>query len=520
MSYLVCIPTAGTGSRLGELTKHLNKSLLPVGKKPGLSRIIDMFPKDTTFVIALGHQGHLVKAFLGLAYPQRKFLFSDVQPFEGPGSGLGHSLLCCRKYLQAPFIFCSCDTITTTPVPPPDENWMGFGEVEDISSYRTLSVSGGTIARICEKKEPGENLKAYIGLAGITDHKTFWQAMSDGSADAVLTGESHGMRALLDRGIKASSFAWYDTGNLAGLVRTRQAFLGDDDPNILDKPNEAIWFVDGTVIKFSADQDFIRKRVLRAKLLAGYCPAILHSARNMYQYAEEPGDILSRVVTLPLFTKLLDKAQAFWTKAQLTPKERTSFQKTCFQFYRDKTRERVAQFYAVTGHDDRAKPINSKPLPTLSSLLDRVDWNWLSQGLPGRFHGDFHFENILYNAGKDKFIFLDWRQDFGGLLEIGDIYYDLAKLLHGLIICHELIARDHYSVQWGKDGVTYTFERKKILIRCEEAFFAFLQDNGYDVKRVRTLTALIYLNIAALHHHPYRELLYCLGKDMLSDILK
>jgi len=35
-------------------------------------------------------------------------------------------------------------------------------------------------------------------------------------------------------------------------------------------------------------------------------------------------------------------------------------------------------------------------------------------------------------------------------------------------------------------------------------------------KKVRVLTALVYLNIAALHHSPYNQLLFALGKTMLS----
>ena len=31
----------------------------------------------------------------------------------------------------------------------------------------------------------------------------------------------------------------------------------------------------------------------------------------------------------------------------------------------------------------------------LSSLLERLDWDYITRGSPGRFHGDFHFENIL-----------------------------------------------------------------------------------------------------------------------------
>ena len=34
------------------------------------------------------------------------------------------------------------------------------------------------------------------------------------------------------------------------------------------------------------------------------------------------------------------------------------------------------------------------------------------------------------------------------------------------------------------------------------------------------MTAIIYLNIAALHHYPYSLLLFYLGKNILNEILK
>ena len=43
MNYKVLIPTAGTGSRLGGMTKYINKSLIGVGNKPALSRIISLW---------------------------------------------------------------------------------------------------------------------------------------------------------------------------------------------------------------------------------------------------------------------------------------------------------------------------------------------------------------------------------------------------------------------------------------------------------------------------------------------
>jgi hypothetical protein len=44
-------------------------------------------------------------------------------------------------------------------------------------------------------------------------------------------------------------------------------------------------------------------------------------------------------------------------------------------------------------------------------------------------------------------------------------------------------------------------------------------ENNYDPKKVKVLTALIYLNIAALHHYPYSLLLYGLGKKILKEEL-
>jgi len=102
MSYKVCIPTAGTGSRLGELTRYLNKSLVGIANRPTICHLIEQFPADAKFVIALGHKGSLVQEFLGLAYPDRQFDYAYVDPFEGEGSGLGLSLLACKQYLQEP----------------------------------------------------------------------------------------------------------------------------------------------------------------------------------------------------------------------------------------------------------------------------------------------------------------------------------------------------------------------------------------------------------------------------------
>ena len=520
MSYSVCIPTAGTGSRLGELTRYINKSLVTVANRPVISHIIDQFPMDAEFVIALGYNGDLVREYLEMVYSARTFMFVPINPYEGPGSGLGYTLLCCRLHLEKPFVFCSNDTIVTSPCPAPDHNWMGHASVRDTAPYRTLRVQNGCVREICEKNVKGNNLKVYIGLAGIRDYELFWNVMEQGGELAVQRGESYGMERLTDKEISAHSFEWFDTGSPEMLEKARDALRKPNAPNILHKANEAIWFVNGTVVKFSADRKFIRNRVKRSELLENYCPQVINGGQYLYQYQLVKGCVVSEKINLPLFWQLLWHSNKFWKTVNLAPEAQQKFRQTCLYFYRDKTQERVRLFYERFHRSDGTALINGEPMPTLRELLNSIDWDWISDGLPGRFHGDYHFENILYSKEDNRFTFLDWRQDFGGSLTTGDIYYDFAKLLHGLIISHELVARDLFKVEWKDGEIRYDFLRKQVLVECERALNDWLVQECYDLKKVRVLTALVYLNIAALHHDPYALLLYALGKRMLKEELE
>lgn len=522
MGYKVLIPTAGTGSRLGGMTKYINKSLVSVGNRPVLSRIIEAFPEECEFVIATGYKGELVKEFISLAYPEKKIQFVDISPYEGEGSGLGLTVLTCKEFLQEPFVFCACDTIITEKIPKPERDWIGYDHREALNRYRKIHMSEtGEVTAIDEKDaDYGELSEPYIGLAGINDWKLFWEAMENGGKEAILQGESHGLRALISRGgVWGEKFTWFDIGVEVELEATRKRFDRPDAPNILEKPNEAIWFLGNKVIKFSDDCEFVSDRVKRAAYLNGFTPKIIGNTSHMFCYNYEEGDVLSKCVSVPLFHELLEFSQTFWVHRELEEDDRTDFYKVCMKFYHDKTYERVDKFYQKFGKEDHRTRINQAEYPMLKELLEEVNWDYISRGLPGKFHGDYHFENIIYDKKHDKFKFLDWRQNFEKSLDIGDIYYDLAKLNHGLIVSHELIAKDLYTISWSGDEINFDLMRKQSLVECEDEFYIWLNKNGYDVKKVKILTALIYLNIASLHHYSYGLMLYALGKKMLYDCI-
>ena len=284
----VFIPTAGIGSRLGVLTSNINKSLLTLDNKPIISHIIDLFPLDAEFIIALGYKGEIVKEFLENYYPHRKIDFVFVDPFIGDKSGLGFTLLSCSHLLQEPFVFISCDTLVFDKIPAPDHNWVAYSDKPIINSYRTVQIESDQVINF---KEKGEGLIGtdfpYIGLCGINNFYDFWEGINESNHQNIDIGEVSGLINLCSQGLKCYEMNWLDTGNLDSLNEAKKKFKSKNAPVILEKKNEAIWFLNDKVIKFSNDTNFIENRVKRANQLKGFVPKIKKFSNHMYQYERE-----------------------------------------------------------------------------------------------------------------------------------------------------------------------------------------------------------------------------------------
>jgi choline kinase len=517
--YKVVIPCAGTGSRLGEITKNFNKAMVTIGDKPAICHIIDKFKHDIEFVIILGFKGDYLKELLEVIYPNRNFTFVVVDKYEGEGSGLGYSLNAARDYLQCPFIFTSNDTIVADESialdPNKIGNWIGIYKNEDLSDalhYRTVEIVDNYAVNINPKGVDCENI--YIGLAGIYDWKDFWLEMNDSAALTV--GESYGLKALKNLSSKFFS-NWLDTGNSESLKKTREHFP-ISEYEILEKPTEAIWFVDGNVIKFSIDEKFITGRIKRLEYLPQKLfPQIIHTGKNLYTYKMIKADIYSKSISAKNISSLLNLVQsALWSKRKSSIDD--SDIDSTYKFYKDKTFQRCEMFFKMHELHDSKVIVNGISLEKIFDTLNGINWKWLcEEPIMSHFHGDFHNENILILKSGQP-ILLDWRQSFGDEgLEFGDTYYDFAKFLHGLIVSHKIINSNQYSFEFCADmnNIFIDINRPMRLIEAEEIFYEWLDVNLYNVRKVKILCALIYLNIAPLHEHHYSLFLFNLGRYLL-----
>ena len=511
-AYKVLITTSGTGSRLGEITQYTNKSLVKVGKKPAISYIIERYPRNTEFVITVGYFGNQVKDFLKLVYPDRKFKFVEVDKYEGSGTSLGYSMLQAESSLRCPFIYHACDTIVSGKIPAPKKNWIGGFHGQGSSHYASFDVVDGKVQQMHDKGMLDPDF-LHIGLVGIFDYKEFWDILKNlykKNPNNSALNDVEVIQMMISSGIEYSAVnfdQWYDIGNVESLHKARTEI--EDSFRILDKADESIFIFDKFVVKFFADEKTVTQRVERGKLLKGLAPEIEGSTKNFYRYKYANGKLYSKVATPIDFDRFLHWSKRnLWKPNQEVPDQ--EFKKICHDFYYVKTVDRVEKFLTSRKVKDTEIVINGEKVPTIKKMLKMINFDWLCDAKQSGFHGDFILDNLL--KSKSGYILLDWRQNFGGLLKSGDMYYDLSKLNHNLTVNHEIVNSDLFKIEIEKDEVICDIFRKENLVQCQKELFKFLEESDYDSKKVKILTALIWLNMSPLHHHPFDLFLFYFGK--------
>ncbi len=518
--FKVCILAAGTGTR-NLTSKHSHKSLLNLGGRAAISLIMDAFPYKTEFVIALGHNSKYVKDYLEVAEDKRNIQYVNVCNYDKKGSGPGLSLLSCKKYLQTPFIFTSCDTIIKEKIKNFKNDWIGVSEVNDPLDYLSVTHNNSYVQKLYDKKTKSsfnknqKTFSAFIGIAGIYHYKIFWESLS-GNKNLIRNERqvSNGLEGLLGKKLYLKKLTWIDIGNEEKYINSLNQF----PIKVLPKLEESIFFEKNKVIKFFRDKNKTTLRFKRGQILHKVIPKKLGQKNNFLFYEFEKGKLLSEILNEKRFEEFLNfSLNSIWENVSLNKNQKKSFILECDNFYKEKTFERVNNFFRLTKTKDRKVLINGEKVDSVISALSQIEWNKFSElAKPVIFHGDPQPENILVK--NSNFIFLDWRETFGRKLQFGDIYYDLAKIYHALIVSGKVIRKNEYETK-GSDIITINFFLRENLIRFLKVFENFVHENNFDLKHIRILSSLIYLNIAPLHHDPYNKFVFNFGRYLLNKSL-
>ena len=512
--FKVLITTSGIGSRLGNYTEHTNKCLVKVGDKFGISHIIESYPSETAFVVTLGHFGNHVRDFLQVTYPDRRFTFVEIEKYQGEGSSLGFSMLAASRFLQEPFIFHASDTLifNSENIDRFEYNWVAGSKAMSAAQYASFDVSSSKVVNFHAKGMIQFDY-VHIGLIGIYDFKLFWKTLEQLFLNNPIDSNLNDISAITEMQNQGIVFKylevsnWYDMGNTESLTLARNYKGAKFD--VLEKPDESISFTEDSVIKFFGDKKVAENRVKRAISLSNLVPKIIQNQGNFFRYDFVDGVLASKCATPERIQRLLAWAEEeLWIpRNEIEPDE---FINLCKKFYRDKTLHRISLFLAKSRLDETQYTINGLAIPSASDLLNQIDFEWLSTGIQSQFHGDFILDNIIQT--EDGFCLIDWRQDFSGEIFSGDMYYDLAKLNHSLVLNHELINQNHFEVNINEGDIYCDVHRRSELVQSQKVFDKFLLNRNLDLRKIEILTSLIWLNMAPLHHHPFDLFLFSFGK--------
>ena len=527
----IVIAAAGTGSRLEKYTRYFNKAMCTLGPKPVISYIIEKFTKKDEIIILLGYKGDLLKQVVKICYPDWNIKFVDVDKYEGEGSGPGYSLYCAKDLLQKPFIYWSNDTLIDEDVNVFNfsKNWILVGDpVKDsIKEYRHAEVDiEMNLKHVHEKNifnDDGTYLPA-IEICYIKDWQSFWFGVDLHKDEFCKIGVNAGLNYITTpvKAIKVGS--WTDTGKAYLFEKYKESYNKKMEENILDKDDEFIWFIDDRVIKFHVDTEFISGRIERYQILKELLkgsrftlPELISYDKNVYSYKKAEGVMIPKIMNPKLFKEFITE---WFDNIPVVPDDKLA-KDLYFKFFESKTLNRAIKCKEVHNIDDSQMIINGVDCIPAVDLIKKINWDEISKHaiLSQRVHGDFHFDNVLYDEKNDKFVLLDWRQRFGGLT-VGDVVYDLGKLYMAFVVSYEAAVRDMYRIEHLSDKeVIADIYCKFIYSKCKEVLDKFiLEEFGEETLTHAQFTLiLIMFGSSGCHPNGYGEFLFYMGKSLLNE---
>jgi len=504
---VVCILAAGKGTRNTYCT-DLHKALLPVMNKPMISHIIDTF-KNARIVIAVGNKKEQIISYLEAIHPNRNITFVNVDNFDKEGSGPGHSLLCCKPHLQTQFICVPADNFIVDKIDTNfTQDWVGAFLIKPNKNDNFCLIDGHNIVN---KFYYGIGDKIFNGVIGISDYKSFWKSLE---ISTLVNNEKQTIGGLKHPHIIYFDH-FYDTGTTENYMNTIEKYSGKI---VFEKNKEFIFIDNDRVVKFISDKNVLSNKLKRTEYLPkNTIPKIFQIDDNMYYYKYINGTLLSEVNDVNIFRNFLE----FYKRNFLNKKfnSTSEFRNNCSKMYYKKTIDRVKTIQNT--ELESVQTINGKNTLKLDEIIQSINWDEIvDNAIPSLFHGDLQPENILW-TGK-KFQLIDWRESFNNNLQIGDAYYDISKLLHGLLINGKLMLNKQYEISIMDEKCEINFLRKNNLDNFIFEFRNFCEQNGLNYNHVIKITGLQYLNVCSIYtekNYKYFEFLYMLAKYLLTDSL-
>ncbi len=195
-------------------------------------------------------------------------------------------------------------------------------------------------------------------------------------------------------------------------------------------------------------------------------------------------------------------------------KNRFSIGMKSFQdFYWNKLLERINDYekFLINNHHDTSFMyedviINDVKCSSFFSLKNDIKIKLKKQYKEDDFcivHGDFCFNNILYDIHSGIIRLIDPRGSFGENAKgiYGDFKYDLAKFLHSSVWNYDYLVNYQFTLEGNEKSKNYKlyFNRRKNEKVLHDFSRNLLDNLNYDYNDISFLVSLLFLSMTSLH---------------------
>lgn len=498
--------------------------LVPIAGRVAAERIVEKYPEDTHFYIAIHEAKQSVHDHFEF-FPNERIHLVDVGKTISIADTIDKVFAKHPELEQSPFVLNFADTIVEDlDVAQVKADFISIAQTIESQRWTLIQEAAGKITEVSDKEFQldASDWKMLLGVWGVADTKRYMEVLR-GLAPSTNRGAFYqAMTAYYNELASPPQFVeskdYIDCGHSDNYYAARRKLINARFFNSLQFNEQA-----GTIRKTSENKeklvDEIRWLQAVPKELRTYVPAVFDYSKDplnpfvemeFYSYPSLDEAFVSARFDFDAWEKLFDKLFALIrtaAKYQLTDPHLAS---DVEEMYLDKTLARL-QSVDIAELQTTAT-INGSLVPGFDSVRERLASVLASRGVlnVGQFqviHGDLCLGNILYDAKHGLIKLIDARGRFGRFDIYGDVYYDLAKLSHSILGYYDLIMSGRSRVEAVEGGYDIRFKSSDYHKTVGEIFRKYVLHEGYDFNRMRLIESLLFLSMVPLHRdRPDRQL--------------
>lgn len=205
--------------------------------------------------------------------------------------------------------------------------------------------------------------------------------------------------------------------------------------------------------------------------------------------------------------------------------------KAYLDFYAGKIDERIEEFHNQLGEGCRYLITDDLTINGLQcqgfhkikdKLYERIE-ELYSEDDFCVVHGDFCFNNLLYDVSHRVIRLIDPRGSFGNKYKglYGDIKYDLAKLLHSAVGGYDYLVNNLYNVDFNGHEIDYRILKKGSNTIIADRAKQVVTNLGFSVKDIMLIVGTLFLTMPPLHNDSAsrQKVMYIHGIKLINENL-